>query len=77
MDEKTARTKWCPHMRVNGNNRNYSVTEPESDRFRCIASDCMMWEWIDDETAPPDEEWKRLEDEMRRGDCGLKRKTYD
>ena len=57
MTEEEARKKWCPHMRVNGNNRNYSVTEPESDRFRCIASDCMMWESYG----------------MGGGDCGLKR----
>ena len=63
MDEKTARTKWCPHMRVHGSNRDYSVTPPNTDRFRCVASDCMMWEpYLEGGSA---------------GDCDLKRKNDD
>ena len=61
MTEDEARTKWCPHTRVQGFNRNGPlVNDPESKYFRCIASDCMMWEpygIVDSQ-----------------GDCGLKRK---
>ncbi len=43
MTEEKARTKWCPYIRVNGRNRDYTRTPPDKEKFRCIASDCMMW----------------------------------
>ena len=67
MTEEEARKKWCPHIRVNGNNRSYSRTPPEPHLYRCIASDCMMWEETTELVgSPPDD-----------GDCGLKRKDVE
>jgi len=71
MDEKTARTKWCPHVRVNGHNRDYTRIPPDIEQFRCIASDCMMWK----ETT----ELVSVGENEHYGDCGLKRERdfYD
>ncbi len=45
MDEKTAKTKWCPMVRSNnegdGSNRTY-LNELQAGS-NCIASGCMMW----------------------------------
>ena len=58
MDEATAKTKWCPFVRLVGGvdvnftpsfNRMVAQEKPEEPRFsdaaRCIASDCMAWRW--------------------------------
>jgi len=50
MDEKTARTRWCPMVRITTeterwkamNNRE-QVLVGDKNRSNCIASDCMMW----------------------------------
>ena len=50
--EEEAREKWCPQVRnwvsggwQTGINRNGSDIDYE--RFKCIASDCMMWRKAD------------------------------
>lgn len=84
MDEKTARTRWCPmvrHTDIDNNNacnRAGPVTKPMGWNS-CIASDCMMW--VTDSvsathTAEMDEEGKigevkRLSQDATNGHCGL------
>ena len=41
LTEEDARTKWCPHVRINGFNRDLN-----QDAYPlCIASNCMAWRW--------------------------------
>ncbi len=57
MTEDEAREKWCPMM----------AASPFIDgeiSTRCIASDCMLWMWVQHED-------KRTEES--RGYCGLRR----
>jgi len=78
MTEDEAKTKWCPHKRVaiikhdwseitTGHNQIELDGEPgltkDAVHYRCIASACMAWRWIDDPEA--------LEDEPYEGFCGL------
>jgi len=73
MTEEEARKKWCPHIRVVGSNRDNRTTPPKLEqKFRCIASDCMMWEETTELVGSPPDEYYSTD-----GDCGLKRKTYD
>jgi hypothetical protein len=47
MTEKAAREKWCPHVRIDSNNRLHnSLTDgfQNSEKmYHCIAGDCMGW----------------------------------
>jgi hypothetical protein len=47
ISESVARTKWCPHVRIDNNNRLHnSLTDgfANSERmYHCIGSDCMCW----------------------------------
>lgn len=47
LNEAEARTKWCPHVRVEGNNRLHNAVtggfSNEDTAFRCVAHDCMAW----------------------------------
>jgi hypothetical protein len=47
INEKSAREKWCPYVRIDNNNRLHnSLTGgfQNSDRmYHCIAADCMGW----------------------------------
>ncbi len=47
-----ASEKWCPMVRVDNAiggtaNRGYNAAfdAPYPERYKCIASDCMMWRW--------------------------------
>jgi hypothetical protein len=55
--EREAWDLWCPHARVEGNNKAYNNYHKkfEYDGCRCRASKCSAWRWLDDE----------------RGFCGL------
>jgi hypothetical protein len=68
MTEEDAKTKWCPFVRL-GQNRFTSPTNhmgsPNTEKaFFCIASDCMMWEWLGPQCSPSN----------KVGYCGLKGK---
>ena len=45
--EKSARTKWCPMVRVDGDNRLHNTMtdgfENSERMYHCIASHCMAW----------------------------------
>jgi hypothetical protein len=47
VSDKLARTKWCPYVRIDSNNRLHnSLTGgfQDSDKmYHCIAGDCMGW----------------------------------
>lgn len=44
MTEEEAKTKWCPHMRISSYTGQAAInTTAEEFRYKCIASDCMMW----------------------------------
>lgn len=55
MTEQEAKTKWCPMVRSSSfsNNAPYAESavnrndagKTDEQRFSCIASDCMLWEW--------------------------------
>jgi len=52
MTEDEGRTKWCPMVRyasIRGRGINRWVAEDDKqlnpEPSRCIASDCMMWQW--------------------------------
>jgi hypothetical protein len=54
LTEKEAREKWCPMVRYSSGTgddaaNRFGVTSPAV--CRCIASDCMMWRW-DEENIP-------------------------
>lgn len=47
LTEDEAKKKWCPMVRAGneaGCNRNESDASGRLDR--CIASECMMWQWL-------------------------------
>ena len=47
MSEKVARTKWCPMVRTEGNNRHFNTMTDgfanSENVYHCLASDCMGW----------------------------------
>jgi hypothetical protein len=47
MSESVARTKWCPHVRIDNNNRLHNTLTggfANSEKmYHCIGSDCMSW----------------------------------
>ena len=47
MTEKAAREKWCPHVRIDSNNRLHNslthVFQNSEKMYHCIAGDCMGW----------------------------------
>ena len=47
ISEKAARAKWCPMVRVEGNNRFYNTktdgVENTGTLYHCIGSACMSW----------------------------------
>ena len=47
MTEEEAKTKWCPHKRIDSyeGNSNYNIHSNGGMAVvtNCIASDCMMW----------------------------------
>ncbi len=48
--DSLAHTKWCPYVRVDGNNRiNNSLTDGfqnTHDVYHCLGSKCMLWREI-------------------------------
>lgn len=53
---KKAHEKWCPFVRLmklgsGANEENLIVSNRYNDKemSRCIAGECMAWEWVDDE----------------------------
>ncbi len=57
--ENQARTMWCPMVRVegvdSGGSWNRAKTELSNNKTaseymcHCVASDCVMWRWINDQ----------------------------
>jgi hypothetical protein len=47
LTEKVARTKWCPRVRIAGDNRIYNTNtdgfENTERMYHCIGSSCMGW----------------------------------
>ena len=47
MSESEARTKWCPHVRVEGNNRLHNTktggVSHTDAAYLCVAGECMAW----------------------------------
>jgi hypothetical protein len=47
LTEKTARTKWCPSVRVQGDNRHFNTNtdgfENSEQMYHCIGRSCMAW----------------------------------
>ena len=45
--EKSAQTKWCPMVRIDGNNRLHNTMtdgfENSNRMYHCIAGQCMAW----------------------------------
>jgi hypothetical protein len=81
MNEEVAKTKWCPMVRNDwhgsATNRGY---KGDTEYCTCIASDCMMWRWIEigvTEVSKVNEkhpEWtgQQCYDSIsRKGYCGL------
>mgnify|MGYP000181417732 CR=1 FL=1 len=65
MTEDEAKTKWCPHVRVEtGHIEGPAVNRSDSDwpMGRCIGSACMAWRW--------DAE-KCRQGQINHGYCGL------
>ena len=58
MIEKEARTKWCPMVRTpdSGEPGVVAVNRDAAVKvnYNCIASDCMMWRYIDYEYVKPE-----------------------
>lgn len=47
MKEEDAIKKWCPLVRMgnqNGGGFNRDIQTPDAAYYKCIASECMMWE---------------------------------
>lgn len=76
LTENEARKRWCPHARValktgmaaNRSGAKAAGLNPDDksygnvyDETRCLASDCMMWEWLGPRTPS----------KASRGYCGL------
>lgn len=86
MTEDDAREKWCPLIRIHEEpsmgteGSTYAYNRPEAmGGMTCIASDCMAWEWGEEEyelTHSGGEVHHVLPLKLktdRKGDCGLKR----
>lgn len=47
MSEEVAREKWCPHVRIDGDNRHHNTMtdgfQNSEKMYHCIAGDCMGW----------------------------------
>ena len=47
ISNKVARTKWCPFVRIDNNNRKHNTItdgfENTEKMYHCIAGDCMGW----------------------------------
>jgi len=75
LTEEEAKTKWCPHKRVDSyeGNSNYNTHADGDlpDESKCIASDCMMWRW--DEASDRDENGNLIggTNYNTEGHCGL------
>lgn len=75
MTEDEARTKWCPMVRYldfNGsiiNNRGQYLEGVYPNTMECIASDCMLWRWMD--TNVDDGKGGTKRDTRTYGFCGL------
>jgi len=63
MTEEEAKTKWCPMVRVAHATTDIAVNRAsEYSHTRCLASECMMWQWKDKSD---------LQGTIPRGYCGL------
>ncbi len=71
LTETEARNKWCPFVRIaagtdttGGTTINRRVSAAGIDDYcKCIASDCMAWQWV--------REPRNFGTEPDRGYCGL------
>ena len=73
MREEEAKTKWCPHVRIDGceevQNSYNRYSAPGGylipDQSKCIASDCALWVW----DKPPILDGEPMSNPV--GHCGL------
>ena len=92
--EAEAREKWCPHARILVHVElgasvvfgTVNIWGDDDTRTPCIASECMMWEWVGirnadgshdkSQAAAEAAEFGQLNpDEAALGDCGRKRRA--
>jgi hypothetical protein len=59
-----AATKWCPLARVGGYLTANRIGPDPSSWPKCIADDCMLWEW---RPTPADS--------TQRGTCGIRERA--
>jgi len=83
LSEEEAKTKWCPMVRYSQNFNDLTSNRPgEYDHPYCMASDCMMWRWENQEawidrieemrkTSPKMSTQELSEIFPRKGFCGL------
>ncbi len=78
MTEDEARTKWCPQVRqVNprgesgGNRVGMSENKAAWHHSLCIASDCMMWVWVESITRNAAGQQIDETNYNTEGHCGL------
>ena len=63
--EESAKKLWCPMARDIQNTDKYDEAGTwyvSNEGSKCIASSCMMWQWVDDEfeylfSPPENDEW--------------------
>ena len=68
MTEDEARTKWCPHARIEGDGRNMEIVNGHTvPAVFCIGSACMAWRTVPKIYEAPDGTLRDRED----GFCGL------
>jgi hypothetical protein len=68
--EISARSKWCPMVRIEGGNRLYNTNtdgfENSSKMYHCIGSQCMAWRDLHLSHMKGS-----VEGEQKHGYCGL------